>query len=257
MIFSMTELKNYLFSQEGKMFDLDIIMLTNTKDDNIYKMTCKAIDSLRKSEESSFNLILVESNKNSDYEYDAEHYIKPDIDFNYNSYLNIGSKYCVSDYSAISNNDVVFHNKWWTNLKTAMIKNNLDTASPKSPTKQFGVHDLVEMKHRYTPETKIVEGHYVVYTFCGWFWAMTKDVREWLFPLDEQFSFFYQDNDIIMRLQEKNCKHALVGGSKVSHIGQRSHDILINNGSYYKHTAGLRTVFEKKYKDRLNDKTPY
>ena len=49
----------------------------------------------------------------------------------------------------------------------------------------------------------------------------------------------------------------MVGGSKVSHIGQRSHDILIENGSYYKHTAGLRNVFEKKYKDRLNEKTPY
>jgi hypothetical protein len=121
-----------------KMFDLDIIMLTNTKDDNIYKMTCKAIESLRKSEETSFNLILIESNKENNYEYKVEHYIKPDIDFNYNSYLNIGSKYCVSDYSAISNNDVVFHSKWWTNLKTAMIKNNLDTTVILFSTDEFG-----------------------------------------------------------------------------------------------------------------------
>ncbi len=239
------------------MFDLDIIMLTNTKDDRIYEMTKKAIQSLRDSEDSKFNVILVESNKESNYEFDVEHYLIPEEKFNYNVFLNIGSKYCVSDYSAVSNNDVLFTKNWWTIMKKAMEKHNLDTASPKSHTRQNGVNDIVEMKHRYTPDTKIVEGHYVVYTFCGWFWAMKKSVREWLFPLDEQFSFFYQDNDIIMRLLEKNCRHALIGNSKVSHFGQRSHDILIKEGSYYKHTAGLRTVFENKYKDKLNEKTPY
>lgn len=230
------------------MTELDVIILTNTADQGIYQMTENAIESLKESEEpGKFNIIIIESNKRSTYEYNVDHQIHPSEDFNYNTYLNIGSKYCVSEYSAVSNNDVLFRKNWWTKMKQAFIDHNLDTASPKSPTEQFGIVQRVEMKHRYTPITKVVEGYEVAYTFCGWFWAMKKDVREWLFPLDEQFSFFYQDNDIVMRLKEKNCKHALVGSSLVEHFGQRSHKILHQNGTYLKHTFALEKNFIQKW----------
>lgn len=233
------------------MTQLDVIMLTNTIDEKIYKMTCKAIKSLRDSEQpGTFNIILMESNKNSPHTYhDVDHFIVPEQSFNYNTYLNIGVQYCVSDYSAVSNNDVNFHRSWWTYLQKGMKDYDLDTASPRSPTKQNGIVEQVEIKHRYTPESKIIFGYAVVYTFCGWFWAMKKEVRDWLFPLDESFTFFYQDNDIIMRLLEKDCKHGLVAKSKVEHYGQKSHKILIENGSYLEHTEKMRLLFENKYKN--------
>ena len=141
------------------MTELDVIILTNTADQGIYQMTENAIESLKESEEpGKFNIIIVESNKRSTYEYNVDHQIHPSEDFNYNTYLNIGSKYCVSEYSAVSNNDVLFRKNWWTKMKQAFIDHNLDTASPKSPTEQFGIVQRVEMKHRYTPITKVVEG---------------------------------------------------------------------------------------------------
>jgi GT2 family glycosyltransferase len=232
------------------MPQIDIMILTNTINDKIFKMTTNAIESLIESEDpDTFNIILIESNKNSHYEYkNVNHFITPDSDFNYNTYLNIGEKKCECDYSAVSNNDVLFHKNWWTSMKKAMIEHNLDTASPRSPREQIGIMPQVEIRHRYTPESKIIFGHSLVYTFCGWFWAMKKEVREWLFPLDESFTFFYQDNDIIMRLLEKECKHALVAKSKVDHFGQQSHKILIDNGTYFKHTEKMRIHFENKYK---------
>ena len=231
------------------MPSLDVIILTNTANDEIYKMTSKAIDSLRKSSnENSFNIILVESNNNFDKTYNVDVFLNPKEEFNYNTYLNIASEHCICDYSCVSNNDVVFFPSWWENLRDNMIKHNLDTASPKSPTEQIGIVPKYEIKHRYTPNSKIVEGYMVVYTFCGWCWVMTKNVREWLFPLDEQFKFFYQDNDIIMRLQEKNCRHALVASSHVTHFGQTSHKLLHEKGVWYNYTFGLEQAFRNKWK---------
>lgn len=233
------------------MKQLDVIILTNTYDDKIYMMTKNAIDSLRKSSESdAFNIILVESNKEKRH-YDVDVYLKPEQEFNYNTYLNIAIENCTSDFTCISNNDVFFHKNWWEKLHSAMLDYNLDTASPKSPIEQKGIVQRAELKHRFTPLNKVVEGHHVVYTFCGWCWVMKKDIRDWLFPLDEQFSFFYQDNDIILRLQERNCKHALVGGSLVDHYGQSSHKILHEQGTYMQHTFNLEKKFLEKWKTKL------
>lgn len=239
------------------MKELDVIILTNTIDDAIFNMTQNAIRSLRdSSEHDSFNIILVESNKTNNYKYDVDIFLKPEEDFNYNVYLNKAIVHCSCDYSSVSNNDVLFHKGWWSKMKQAMSTHNLDTASPRSQRQQVGIVPRAEMKHRYTPLNKVVEGYELVVTFCGWFWAMKREVREWLFPLDEDFSFFYQDNDIIMRLQEKNCKHALVAGSLVDHFGQTSHKILKDNGTYLRNTHYLEQKFVDKWKHKFDKKSP-
>ena len=72
------------------MKQLDVIILTNTANDEIYKMTSKAINSLKKSSsEDIFNIILVESNNNFTKKYDVDVFLNPKEEFNYNSYLNI------------------------------------------------------------------------------------------------------------------------------------------------------------------------
>ena len=233
------------------MSTLSMIMLTNTVNEDIFNMTQKALTTLHESIGSeNFNVVLVESNKDRDWNYEhVNFYLKPPIDFNYNTYLNIAIENCDSDYIGIVNNDVIFHKDWWHKLEQAMIKHNLDTASPRSPTVQKGIVPHAEIRHRYTPETVVKEGFELIVHFCGWCWIMKKEVKDWLFPLDEQFSFFFQDNDIIMRLKQKGCKHALVGGSKVTHFGQSSHGIFKNQEDWYKHTFGLQSAFETKWRN--------
>ena len=71
------------------MKQIDIIMLTNTANNDIYRMTLDAVISLRKSyKEDLFNIILVESNKDTTYEFPVDLYLKPEQSFNYNVYLN-------------------------------------------------------------------------------------------------------------------------------------------------------------------------
>ena len=75
-------------------------MLTNTADDKVYKMVKKAVDTIRQSDGlDDANIILVESNLNSKYEFDVDHYIIPDFPFNYNAYLNIGINHAKSKFT--------------------------------------------------------------------------------------------------------------------------------------------------------------
>jgi hypothetical protein len=54
-----------------------------------------------------------------------------------------------------------------------------------------------------------------------------------------------------MRLQEENCRHALVAGSLVDHFGQSSHKILKDSGNYLKHTYSLEKKFVDKWKHKM------
>ena len=128
-----------------------------------------------------------------------------------------------------------------------MVKHNLDTASPRSPTEQNGIVPFAEIKHRFTPETMVKIGFDLIIHFCGWCWVMKKEVREWIFPLDEQFAFFFQDNDIIMRLKERNCIHGLVAASKVDHFGQKSHGTFSSKDEWLKNTFALEKNFKEKW----------
>jgi GT2 family glycosyltransferase len=231
------------------MATLDIIMTGFTGTEEIKKMTERSIQSLWDSEGSeNFNIIFLESNLDSDHKYNVSHQVHPEFPYHCNKYYNIGITYAKSDFTAIVNNDTFFHKNWWTKLHTAMIKHSLDCASPRSPVEQFGLVPRAEMKHRFTPINKVVEGYEAAVTFCGWCWVIKREVREWLFPVDEQFSFYYNDNDVAMHLKERGCKHALVAASMVEHYGQRSHKALHDRNEYYKHTFALEKNFTEKWK---------
>lgn len=228
------------------MYDLDILMLTNTANNEIYKMTLEAVNTLRSSDGlKDANIVLLESNKDSNYKFDVDQYIIPDIVFNYNAFLNIGSKLCQGRYTCISNNDIVFSKTWWTKMKSAFDKYNLDAASPKS-TMQIQSHNnqLDYLRHTYTPDS-LVKIEIKTYSFAGWCLTMNAETRDWLFPLDEQFIHYHQDLDIMMRFQEKKIKHGFVAGSKMNHYGNKS-SALLSEGQR-KNLVKSRILFNKKW----------
>lgn len=228
------------------MATLDVIMLTNTANDLIFEMTKNTINSLKSSEGlRDVNIILLESNKDSDYFYEVNYFIKPDIDFNYNAYLNIGIQYANSDYTCISNNDIIFSKDWWTKLKSSIDKYNLDVASPKS-TMPLQPHNNQKeyFKHFYTPDS-VTKIELKRYSFAGWCFTFTKEVRDWLFPLDEQFTHYHQDIDLIMVLNQKNAKHGFVAGSKVEHLGNKSSGLI--KGGKMENLITSKKSFDKKW----------
>lgn len=228
---------------------LDIMMTGYTGNNEIKAMAERSIKSLRDSKGSeNFNIIYLESNLESTHKYDVDVQIHPGFPYHCNKYYNIGVQNSLGDFLAVVNNDTFFHKNWWTKMHEAMEKHNLDSASPRSPVEQFGIVPRVEIKHRYTPPTKVVVGYDAAYTFSGWCWVIKAEVRDWLFPVDEQFSFYFNDNDVAMHLQEKGCKHAMVAASLVEHYGQRSHKALHDRGVYHEVTFGLEKNYTNKWK---------
>jgi GT2 family glycosyltransferase len=221
-------------------------MLTNTADELIYKMTKQTISSLKSSDGlEDVNIILLESNHNSDYIYDVNHYIKPDTPFNYNAYLNMGIEYANSEYTCVSNNDIIFSKDWWSKLRNSIEKYSLDVASPKSTAPLQPHNNQKEyFKHMYTPDS-ITKLELKRYSFAGWCFTFTEEVREWLFPLDEQFSHYHQDIDLIMVLKQKDIKHGFVAGSKVEHLGNKSSAFI--EGGKMQNLLSTKRALEKKW----------
>jgi GT2 family glycosyltransferase len=199
--------------------DIDVIMLTNSKDIESTMMTQRTIMSLHDSEANhKFNIHLVESgeDKKSEYESITKNYIFPSQTFNYNKFLNIALEYVTSDWVVITNNDVIYERNWFTEMmKVNEIRPDILSFSPRDPIiymKYFPYH-FIGGQDTYYESYKVTEA------FMGWCVVMRNDALKSVCPFDELFDMYYQDNDLAERLKEKNIKHALVRYSLAYHKG--------------------------------------
>ena len=191
---------------------IDVIILARSDSEELISMTADCIESIRKNDPGiDFNIILIESGAQTNY--DVQENIVPDIDFNFNAYINIGLKYCKSDYVVLSNNDTYYHPGWATNIISEMQKNDLLSASPyceNTHKDEFGME----------PFSGILEGYQIRVHVAGWCIVQDRRIydlipKEW----DEQFEFWCSDCDYAAILQKNKIRHALVGSSRVDHLG--------------------------------------
>lgn len=226
----------------------DLIMLTKTMDDETYKMTLNAIDSLKKSENSNkFRVILVESNKVSQYKYPVDVTLfYTEENFNYNKALNMAFKNVVNDYVCVSNNDVVFMPQWYSLLRYYMDIFNLDSASPKCPRPQAGVNTELLRQILNFPDSMVVVGYEALLHLAGWCWVMKKDTLREMLPFPEDLIFWFQDNHMGKVLHSLGKKHGLVTQSHVIHFGQQSYKY-IPEDKQKSMTVDLQQVFINKW----------
>lgn len=226
----------------------DVIILTNTEDDDIFQMTSNAISSLRDSEsENKFRVILVESNPNFDLtKYQVEVPLVFKEEFNMNKALNMAFSYLSSNWVYISNNDVLFCENWYSNLRYNMDIFGLDSASPKSPMKQFGISDIAQKIIDGFPDNSVVVGNEVIIHFAGWGWLTSIDTLRSLMPFPEDLKFWYQDNHLSLSLKQMGKKHGCVTSSYVCHFGQKSYRI-IPMEKMFEMTHGVQENFVKKW----------
>lgn len=231
-------------------YDADIIILTKTADDTYFDMTYDCIESIRYSEpDLNINVIVMESEKDSKYIYDnANKVIVPDCDFNYNKFINIGMKECKSEWRVLSNNDVIYHDKWLTTIKSVYATN--------SHIKSFSPWTEHWHRPRLGPEVPPVKiGYTAALEVAGWCIIARKEVFDTIGPLDEQFEFWYQDNDYAMTLHSHGIMHALVSISRVTHlisptsINGKSYELLDDKDEK---TLGQKGKFDNKWSDYIN-----
>ncbi len=193
---------------------VDVIMLSNTVSEAIHEMTCHAIDTLCRSEDSfRFAVHLVESNRRihrQGFVYPEVDLIVPKERFRYNRFLNLGLLNCRHEWIVVSNNDVEFTEGWFSALMRVHEKHpDILSFSPWEP--------VWHPARNLDPDKEYILGHRGTREVAGWCLVMHRSVVEECELFDEQFEFWYQDHDYAMTLKKHGIKHALVPGSIVHH----------------------------------------
>ena len=129
---------------------VDVIILSRCmcQDDLTVNIDC--IESLFLSEpDIRFNIIMIESNLdfyslNFSYQSYDVNVVIPDDLFNFNKFLNIGLSLATEQWIVFSNNDVIFHKNWLSNIFKVREENNkiqsfcpFDSTSPYLSLEEF------------------------------------------------------------------------------------------------------------------------
>lgn len=215
--------EQYTLFNDGYILEGDdvvnVIMLTNTKNENFFRLTNTAVETLYKSEtDFRFNIILLESNPNTIYKYsNCQQYIVNEP-FNYNRYLNIGLKILHeqnnSKWLLISNNDVIFNKKWFKHMYDIHNRTGIKSFSSVCPI--WDRHKGLNSRKNY------ILGYDIGQHVCGWNIVLHTSVLDKIGHFDEQFNFWYQDNDYAENLKKHGIPHALSLNSRVKHLLSKS-----------------------------------
>jgi GT2 family glycosyltransferase len=198
---------------------VDVIILSDCKNEDYFNVNLNCIRSLITSEnEISFNIILLESNLNFDpkkffYPFTNLSVIIPGEIFNFSRFLNIGMRHTNQDWILFSNNDVIFHKGWLSEiLKVKRQYNQIQSFCPfdhKSPYLKL---------EKYNHKSHHI-GYRVPVEFVGWCYLVDRNAINKVGQFDEQFDLYFQDNDFALTLKKNKIIHAMVPSSFVEHLG--------------------------------------
>jgi len=225
--------------------NIDIIILSYAKTDELRQTTLNCVESLLQSENPEdiiFEVLIIESNKQMEpYQYPGTKTIYPNTAFGYNKFMNIGIRATSNPFVGLCNNDLIFHHGWASEILKAFEKHpEIDSANPRCPN--FGY------------DVKIINGDNVIRrdqsmdingVLTGWCIFVKRSIFKKIGLLDEQFTFWYADNDYDKTLRKHHVQHALVKSSLVTHLACLSYDLLADKKDEL--TTGQRAVFEKKW----------
>lgn len=223
---------------------LSVILLAYTDSDHLFQMTMNCIHSVFNSEkEVSTEIIIIESNKNihkTNYKFpDSVKVIIPKENFNFHKFLNIGIQEAKGAFIALCNNDLIFHDNWFTEIEKVSIQNpKVLSFSP--------IGELSEKKEGVDFEI----GYKVMQHIKGWCFIIKRPILNKMKQLDENFDFYYADNDYALTLKSLNIKHALVFNSLVEHLKKQSTNITEikgRNQEYVKNYKIPKYLEDKQY----------
>ena len=196
---------------------IDIIILSNTINDRIWNLNIDCINSLIKSEKQDLlgDIIIVESCNKTTYKYPEKvKVILPGESFNYNRFLNIGIQATNSEFIGLCNNDLFFHENWFSEI--LKVKNKYADIYSFSP---IDIYNQSLEPERYISYGDFYLGYNIRSEIAGWCIVIERTLLSIIGSLDERFDFYYSDNDYSMTLRKYAIKHALVTKSIVSHLG--------------------------------------
>ena len=225
------------------MQKIDVIMLANNVEERHYQLSLETIESLRKTNSDvEFNIIIMESNRDSDYIFDGCTIIKPEIKFNYAEFVNIGYSRCINDWVLVINNDLYFTPEWFNEVAEVYNKDNsIESFSFYEPD-YHGKY----FSGLFNDSDDVYEGYDVGSTISGWCILHRRSVIDKIIKWDAAFSFYYVDDDYGQSIKSKGIRNAMLKKSIVYHRVSQSHETipdLVNQRA-----ADLaRNLYEKKW----------
>ena len=198
----------------------DVIILSLAVDDDTFKVTKNCVDSYINTADELINKIFVietNTNFNKCYNQSKVQVIKPNKQFNYNEFYNIGLSNCESEFVIGPNNDLLIQpNCLQTLLKEFQANEHISSMSP-----------IDRSWHRHTKtylptDNKLYYGYEVSLHMFGCLFACRRSVFNKIGYLDETFYFFYQDNDYVMSLERCNLLHGVHTGASIKHQSGQS-----------------------------------
>jgi len=222
---------------------IDVIILSYAKNNDIFEMNNRCIDSILNSTKNhNFNIFLIETESNIEYKYIQPEVtvIQPNTEFNYNKFLNIGFEYCKNEWILISNNDTVYHENFLEEMLRIYDTN-------KEIVSMSPMDDTWYRHQSFNKEVDVHYGYRVSYEIAGWSIFINKKIIESFGKFDEKFKFWYQDDDYSQMLQKYKFIHVLATKSKVTHLLNKSHN-LINPNIRHEMTNGQIHTFKEKWK---------
>ena len=198
------------------MIVVDVVIPTNTMDEQIRAITQNSIYSLRSCEPNNvkFNVVVCEQNKDAqDYE-QVDLTLHYDFPFNFNKVLNYGAQHCNNKYIMFVNNDIMYCRGFIMPLLSAAMM-GYRSLSPTDP------------HHDKPDERPYVEGYGIDLELKGWFILCDRAMYEQIGGFDERVDFYWSDNLYKEQLKSVGIKHARVTNSFAVHFGRstlRKHD---------------------------------
>jgi glycosyltransferase involved in cell wall biosynthesis len=211
---------------------VDVIILSNAKDDYFKGLTQQTIDTaLETSKGYKLNIIVMEQNKEVVYKgIETVHY---DYEFNYNKVANDGASRGTAPYVMIANNDLIFKENWLFEL--LMAEHNV--VSPKCP--------VDNRQKEFIENTK---GYEVAKHFSGWCFMVKRHIWEEIEGFDEDFGFWFADNATVRQLEEKGYIPMIVPKALVEHLGSQTLNSLDS-----KTKKNITVAQAKKYNEKYDE----
>jgi hypothetical protein len=207
------------------MLDVDVIMPCYTANKALYEMTLNCLKSLKDSETNiNFVPMILESCKTYDsaaFPYTCR-WLLPNLEFNYNTFCNIGINSTRANWIVLSNNDVFYKKNWFTEILLEHIDNLPDVQSFSPWNEPF--HST-----RLSNKEKYYLGYRISLEITGYCLVMKRKIFNKIKQLDDTCSFYYSDYLYADQLMKYNIKHALIPASKVIHYENQTLSTLSAN----------------------------
>lgn len=228
---------------------VDVVMLSKCTDEDSFALNNRSIESLLNSESDIFfNIFLIEDNRDFSklgfcYPYSNITVICPGTPFNFNHFLNVGLLNSKEQWIVFSNNDVIFHKNWLSEIYKVRSENEqIQSFCPFDRTSPFLKLEGYNHKPYYI-------GYRVPIEFVGWCFITERSIFDKIGKFDETFDMYFQDNDFALTLKKNSILHAMVPASFVEHLG--GYTTKVSDASITPKYAADKDKFLKKWKKPL------